>query len=146
MDSQHPVGGDDNGNVGIGTTTPDQKLAVNGSIRSKEVLVEASGWPDFVFAKDYDLPTLTEVENHIHQKGHLQNIPSAKEVEENGMQLGEMNAKLLQKIEELTLYTIAQEKDIKRLKEENKFVRSLLGRLNELEAQLNTTIKKDQDK
>ena len=50
-------------NVGIGTTSPDQKLAVNGSIRSKEVLVEASGWPDFVFAKDYDLPTLTEVEN-----------------------------------------------------------------------------------
>jgi hypothetical protein len=57
-------------------------------------------------------PTLKEVENHIKQKGYLQNIPSAKEVRENGVFLGDMNAKLLQKIEELTLYTIAQEKKI----------------------------------
>lgn len=64
------------------------------------------GWSDFVFNDDYDLPTLQEVEKHIREKGHLKNIPSAKEVEENGIQLGEMNAKLLPKIEELTLYIL----------------------------------------
>lgn len=109
-----------NGNVGIGTTTPDAKLAVNGTIHTTEVKVDLNGWPDYVFYKDYNLPTLQEVENHIKQNGHLQNIPSAKEVKEKGVFLGEMNAKLLQKIEELTLYAIAQEKKIaaqeKRLK------------------------------
>lgn len=104
------------GNVGIGTTNPGAwKLAVNGNIRAKKVKVEA-GWSDFVFYNDYNLPTLIEVENHIKLKGHLKDIPSAKEVAENGIFLGEMNAKLLQKIEELTLYTIQQQKEIERLK------------------------------
>ena len=98
------------GNVGIGTTTPDEKLAVNGNIHAKEVRVDLSGWPDYVFTKDHDLPTLKQVENYIKKKGHLPNIPSAKEVEENGIQLGDMNAKLLEKIEELTLYIIQQQK------------------------------------
>ncbi|CAM1357637.1 hypothetical protein [Tenacibaculum halocynthiae] len=102
-----------NGNVGIGTTNPGSwRLAVNGQIRAKEIKVE-TGWSDFVFYDNYKLPTLQEVENHIKEKGHLKDIPSAKEVEENGIFLGEMDSKLLQKIEELTLYTIEQEKKLK---------------------------------
>ncbi|NQY29043.1 MAG: hypothetical protein HRT69_06180 [Flavobacteriaceae bacterium] len=101
------------GNVGIGTTNPGAyKLAVNGNIHTKEVKVDLVGWSDFVFEKDYRLPTLKEVAQHIQEKGHLKDIPSAKEVAKNGIFLGEMNAKLLQKIEELTLYTLAQEEKI----------------------------------
>ena len=98
--------------VGIGTTnTFGYKLAVNGTIGSTEVKVEnTSAWPDFVFENDYDLRTLEEVEQHINEKGHLPEIPSEAEVTENGIKLGEMNAKLLQKIEELTLYLIEQNK------------------------------------
>ncbi len=101
-----------NGNVGIGTTTPDSKLAVNGVVHAKEVKIDLVGWPDYVFENTYQLPTLDQVETHIKENGHLQNIPSAQEVAENGIELGEMNKKLLEKIEELTLYTIAQEKEL----------------------------------
>ena len=104
-----------NGNVGIGTTDPGAwRLAVNGKIRAKEVKVETD-WADFVFEEKYELPTLAEVEDHIKEKGHLKDIPSAGEVAENGILLGEINAKLLQKIEELTLYTIDQQKEIETL-------------------------------
>ncbi|MCK8524364.1 hypothetical protein M0D21_22490 [Aquimarina sp. D1M17] len=102
------------GIVGIGTTNPsiNYKLSVNGKVRAKEIVVEA-GWADYVFEDTYNLPTLEEVEKHIQEKGHLINIPSAKEVEQNGIAIGKINSKLLEKIEELTLYTIAQEKKIK---------------------------------
>jgi len=77
-----------NGNVGIGTYNPGSwKLAVNGKIRTKEIKVE-TGWSDFVFENDYKLPTLKDVENYIQEKGHLKDIPSAKEVAENGIFLG----------------------------------------------------------
>lgn len=103
--------------LGIGTPGSDSwKLAVNGKIRAKEIKVE-TGWADFVFYDTYMLPSLEEVEDHIKKKGHLKNIPSAEEVEKNGILLGEMNAKLLQKIEELTLYLIQQNKEMKVLKE-----------------------------
>ncbi|WP_430906540.1 hypothetical protein [Maribacter sp. 2-571] len=105
------------GNVGIGTADPgaDWKLAVNGKIRAKEIKVE-TGWADYVFEKDYPLPTLAEVEEQIAKKGHLINIPSAKEVEADGIELGEMNRLLLEKIEELTLYTLQQQRELQKLK------------------------------
>ncbi|AXT61644.1 hypothetical protein D1816_15215 [Aquimarina sp. AD10] len=124
---------DQNGNVGIGTPNPGTwKLAVNGKIRAKEISVE-TGWADFVFDANYDLPTLLEVENHIKKNGHLKDIPSAKEVAENGIFLGKMNTKLLQKIEELTLYTIQQQKEIQNLKRKNEELKSLSQRLSEIE-------------
>lgn len=109
-----------NSTVGIGTTnTKGFKLGVNGKIAATEVKVAVyDNWSDFVFKKDYDLPTLKEVEKHIAEKGHLENIPSAKEVAKDGFFLGAMDAKLLQKIEELTLYTIQQEKEIQKMKSE----------------------------
>lgn len=92
--------------MGIGTDSPVEALSVNGKIRSKEVKVENTNWPDYVFTKDYQLPTLAETEKHIKEKGHLKGIPSAEEVRINGLALGDMNAKLLEKIEELTLHLI----------------------------------------
>ncbi|RUT69717.1 hypothetical protein D0817_13930 [Flavobacterium cupreum] len=105
-----------NGNVGIGVANPLNKLDVNGTIHSKEVKVDMEGWSDFVFKKQYPLPTLEEVERHIEAKGHLENIPNEEEVLKDGINLGEMNAKLLQKIEEMTLYLINQNKQIIDLK------------------------------
>jgi hypothetical protein len=102
-----------NGNVGIGTATPNAKLAVNGNIRAREIKVETANWPDYVFTKDYQLLSLKETEQHIKDKGHLPGIPSAEEVKTNGVDLGDMNAKLLKKIEELTLHLIAIEKENK---------------------------------
>ena len=107
------------GNVGIGEINPKNKLDVKGTIHSQEVKVDMLGWSDFVFKKEYNLPTLTEVEKHIREKGHLENIPSEKEVLENGINLGEMNAKLLQKIEELTLYMIDIKKENDQMKADN---------------------------
>lgn len=128
------------GNIGIGTTNPGiWKLAVNGKVRAKEIKVE-TGWSDFVFYDNYQLPTLTDVEIHIKEKGHLKDIPSAKEVAENGIFLGEMNAKLLQKIEELTLYIIEQEKKIKDEVQKNieqaKYLKDLSVRLENIEKKL----------
>lgn len=103
------------GNVGIGTTNPTYKLSVNGNIRSKEVIVE-TGWADYVFDEKYKLAPLQEVEKFIQQNNHLPNIPSAKEVEEKGLSVGDMQKRMMEKIEELTLYVIEQQKEIEKLK------------------------------
>jgi len=81
-----------------------------GKLKAKEIEVTLANWPDFVFGKDYKLPSLSEVEQFVTQNQHLPNVPSAAEVEANGVNVGEMNAKLLQKVEELTLYIIQIEK------------------------------------
>ena len=114
------------GNMGIGTTdTKGYKLAVNGKIRTQEIKVEAANWPDYVFAKDYKLPSLKETEEYIKMKGHLPGIPSAEEVKANGVDLGEMNIKLLKKIEELTLHLIEKDKTITKLEKLNERVEKL---------------------
>jgi len=104
----------DDGNVGIGTVTPREKLSVNGKIRAHEIKVETANWPDYVFAKEYQLPSLQETEKYIQDKGHLPGIPSAEEVKTNGIDLGEINTKLLKKIEELTLHLIEKDKNEKK--------------------------------
>lgn len=99
------------GNVGIGTTNPgNYKLAVEGTIGAREVKVTTAAWADFVFHPTYKLRTLGEVEQFIKTNNHLPEIPTEAEVKENGISIGEMNAKLLQKIEELTLYMIEMKK------------------------------------
>lgn len=90
---------------------------VEGTIRSKEVKVEAAPWPDYVFEPNYDLRSLEEIEKFIQTEKHLPEIPSSSEVEDNGISIGQMSALLLKKIEELTLYTLRQEAKIKRLEE-----------------------------
>ncbi len=133
------------GNVGIGTTTPDAALAVKGHIHTQEVLVDLNGAvaPDFVFEPGYKLRTLAETERYINEHKHLPEIPSAAEIEATGMELKTMSLKLLQKIEELTLYSIEQEKALKQqqeeiqiLKKENQLVKSLSERLSQIESQL----------
>lgn len=129
------------GHVGIGTVDPGAwRLAVHGNIRAKEIKVE-TGWSDFVFYDDYKLPTLEEVETHIKEKGHLKDIPSAKEVAANGIFLGEMDSKLLQKIEELTLYTIEQEKKIKVLEKQVQENKKQNSKIKELEVLVQELLK-----
>jgi hypothetical protein len=112
------------GRVGIGTpltSNPnDYTLAVNGRIGAKDVRVEnfSVTWPDYVFNSDYKLPSLQEVALFIKKHKHLQDVPSAGEVEKNGQSLAEMNAILLKKVEELTLYLISQDERISNLEQE----------------------------
>jgi small-conductance mechanosensitive channel len=114
------------------------------------VKVDLNVWPDFVFKKEYNLPTLENVEKHINEKGHLENIPSEEEVLKNGISLGEMNSKLLQKIEELTLYMIEMKKrndqqtmeldkskkEIELLRKENNSFKNISDRLLQIEKKL----------
>lgn len=109
-----------NAKVGIGTTTPSEKLSVNGNIKAQKVIVTQSGWPDFVFHPSYDLKPLHEVAQFIKKNLHLPGIPSAKEVDEGGISLGDNQALLLKKIEELTLYIIDMKREIEELKKKRK--------------------------
>jgi len=104
------------GNVGIGTTATEHKLDVAGTIRATEIKVEAQT-ADFVFEDDYNLRSLAEVENFIKENKHLPDIPSASQMEAEGVNLAEMNKLLLMKVEELTLYLIQQQKLIDKLLE-----------------------------
>jgi hypothetical protein len=112
------------GDVGIGTALTNNpngyKLAVNGKIGAKEIQVEntSGAWADYVFEPTYQLRSLIEVEQFIKANKHLPEIPSKKEIEENGHKLGEMDVLLLKKIEEMTLYILDQEKRIKQLEQQ----------------------------
>ena len=107
------------GKVGIGTSNPDFELTVNGTIHAKEVKVDLSvPGPDYVFEEDYDLPSLESIQYFIQENKHLPDVPSASEMEEKGIDLGVMNMLLLKKVEELTLYTLLQEKKITKLLED----------------------------
>lgn len=100
------------GKLGIGTHDPGlYKLAVNGNVRSKEVVVE-SAWADYVFDKGYELPSITELEQYIIKNNHLPNIPASREIEEKGLHLGDMQKRMMEKIEELSLYIIELHKRI----------------------------------
>jgi hypothetical protein len=119
-----------NGNLGIGTTTPDSKLTVKGTIHTEEVRVDLSvPAPDYVFREGYELLSLEETQKYINEHGHLPNIPSAKEMEAEGVELGIMNMKLLEKIEELTLYLLDQENKIKNLEKEKMGFQEMMDEL-----------------
>ncbi|WP_083190098.1 cell wall anchor protein [Chryseobacterium artocarpi] len=102
----------------------------DGKIKAKEVEVKANVWADYVFKKEYQLRSLEDVERHIIEKGHLPNIPTAQEVLKNGINVADMNSKLLEKIEELTLYSIEQNK---KLQQQSKKIEVLENQSKELE-------------
>ena len=115
-DAQARITITESGNVGIGTTVPQSRLAVNGNITAKQVKVTQTGWPDYVFLHAYQLPDLSKIESFINVNHRLPDMPSAKEIETNGLDLGEMQKKQMQKIEELTLLLIRQQHEIDSLK------------------------------
>jgi hypothetical protein len=111
------------GVVLTGANAAAYKLAVNGKVICEEVKVKlsSSGWPDYVFANNYQLRPLADVEKFIQQNKHLPNIPAAAEIEKNGLEVGDMQKRMMEKIEELTLYVIELQKQVDVLKvKENK--------------------------
>lgn len=112
------------GNVGIGTSSPTEKLSVNGNIIAKKVMVKQSGWSDYVFDEKYQLTPLSELAEFIRKNKRLPDMPSAQEVETNGISVGDNQALLLKKIEELTLYMINMERRQQKLENENGLLRS----------------------
>ncbi len=116
-----------NGNIGIGITTvpAGYKLAVAGNIITEKIKVklQSAGWPDYVFHHQYQILSLNDLEKYIQQNKHLPDVPSASEVEKDGLDLGDNQSILLKKIEELTLYVIEINKKVEKLSEENELLK-----------------------
>lgn len=124
---------DSEGNVGIGTETPDSKLTVKGTIHAEEVKVDLNvPGPDYVFEENYRLRSLEETKAYIEENKHLPGIPSSAEMQQNGVNLLEMNMKLLEKVEELTLYLIEQDKKLLLLSKENEQHQNEIKELRQL--------------
>lgn len=117
------------GSVTIGAAVSRGMLAVNGDVYAKKIKVTATGWADYVFADDYKLPSLKEVETYIKKNKHLPEVPTAAEVEKNGADVGETQVTLLKKVEEMTLYIIEQQKQIEQMKANEKATLSVIGQL-----------------
>ncbi len=117
------------GNVGIGTTNPLYTLAVNGDIGAQDIIVTNTGWSDFVFRPGYRLRPLSEVSQYIQANGHLPDIPTEGEVKQKGVSLGDMQAKLLAKVEELTLHMIQADERNNRLERQNRELSERIARL-----------------
>ena len=109
---------------------PNGDAALQGKFEAKEIKIQVAPTADFVFNDSYELKGIDEVEMFIKENKHLPNFPSGKEIEENGINVGEMDAKLLQKIEELTLYTIEQQKQIDKQME---LIQRLEGKIKQFE-------------
>jgi trimeric autotransporter adhesin len=129
------------GNVGIGTSINAAldsmyRLSVNGKIRAKGLRVQTTGWADFVFDPGYKLKSLIEVEAFINKNKHLPEMLPAKEVIAEGNDVGETQVKLLQKVEELTLYLIDQDKQLKKLQEQNKALETQNKEIENLKKQM----------
>jgi len=120
---------DKEGNVGIGITSPTEKLSVNGNVRAKKIIVTQIAWSDYVFDANYKLRPLTEVASFIKNNKHLPDVPSAKDVEKKGISVGDNQALLLKKIEELTLYMIDLNKKNEQLQKSNSDLNNRLKRL-----------------
>jgi hypothetical protein len=117
-----------NGNVSIGTTSPQHLLHVAGTVGAEEVIVSATG-ADYVFQPDYHLSSLDEVNSYIKENHHLPDVPSAAEMQTKGLSLGEMQTKLLAKIEELTLHMIEADEHSRHLEQQNRELQERIARL-----------------
>lgn len=104
------------GKVGVGTIDPQNLFEVKGIMRAQELIIETENWPDYVFDQQYELMPLRDLEKYIDENNHLPSIACAADMESNGVQVGDTQKKMMEKIEELTLYIIALNKEIEALK------------------------------
>jgi hypothetical protein len=114
---------DPDGNIGIGTSSPGTKLAVNGDISAKRIKITTSGWPDYVFDTSYRLMPLSQLEQYIQQEKHLPEIPDAATIEKDGLDVAEMQKLLLKKVEEMTLHLIEIKNTNNAIRADNEAIR-----------------------